>query len=362
MTRTIIFVSHTGEISGAELVMLQLMRLAHEQGFTVTLACPEGPLRDRARASVDFETVTLPTLSLRGEGGLARVLAILEVAKNWRIAGRIIASRAQSASSTVIVNSLFALPVIRLGRVPQRATWLVHDTLSSTKQRIVVRIAKPGIRRAVAVSGPTSLPVLSLGIPTSVSRLGVVVPPEVTEVRSPARRVVGIIGSLTPWKGHLVLMDAIARTVDVQLEIAGLPFPGDEMYAQVLRERAQQSDLAGRVTFLGYVDSLATIKRWDIAISASTSPEAGPLVALEAMSIGVPVVGTDLGGTSELLGDGAGSLVEPSDSVELAAEITRLLEDGSARSELSRIGRRKVEDRYDIQKNLPALLKELIDG
>ncbi len=165
MTRTIIFVSHTGEISGAELVMLQLMRLAHEQGFTVMLACPEGPLRDRARASVDFETVTLPTLSLRGEGGLARVLAILEVAKNWRIAGRIIASRAQSASSTVIVNSLFALPVIRLGRVPQRATWLVHDTLSSTKQRIVVRIAKPGIRRAVAVSGPTSLPVLSLGIP-----------------------------------------------------------------------------------------------------------------------------------------------------------------------------------------------------
>lgn len=68
MTRTIIFVSHTGEISGAELVMLQLMRLAHEQGFTVMLACPEGPLRDRARASVDFETVTLPTLSLRGKG------------------------------------------------------------------------------------------------------------------------------------------------------------------------------------------------------------------------------------------------------------------------------------------------------
>ena len=76
----------------------------------------------------------------------------------------------------------------------------------------------------------------------------------------------------------------------------------------------------------------------------------------------MPFVGTDLGGTSELLGDGAGSLVEPSDSVELAAEITRLLEDWSARSELSRIGRRKVEDRYDIQKNLPALLKELIDG
>lgn len=72
MTRTIIFVSHTGEISGAELVMLQLMRLAHEQGFTVMLACPEGPLRDRARASVDFETVTLPTVAQRRRGSGTR--------------------------------------------------------------------------------------------------------------------------------------------------------------------------------------------------------------------------------------------------------------------------------------------------
>lgn len=362
MTRTIIFVSHTGEVSGAELVMLQLMQLAQEQGSTVVLACPEGPLNERARAAVDFEKITLPTLSLRGEGGLARVLAVLTVVKNWRIAGRIIASRVKTDSAAVIVNSLFALPTIRLGRVPRPATWLVHDTLSNAKQRIVVRVAKSGIRRAVAVSGPTSIPIRSMGIPTSIARLGVVVPDDVAEVRSPARGVVGIIGSLTPWKGHLVLMDAIAQTPGVQLEIAGVPFPGDEIYEQELRERSTRPDLAGRVTFLGYVDSLTTIREWDIAVSASITPEASPLVVLEAMSIGVPVIGTDHGGTSELLSDGAGSLVDASDPTQLAAEIARLLEDENARSELSRIGRRKVEERYDIQTNLPALLKELVDG
>lgn len=361
MTRTIIFVSHTGEISGAELVMLQLMRLAHEQGFTVMLACPEGPLRDRARASVDFETVTLPTVAQRRRGsgtrpGDSRSCKELANCRAHHCVSGSVGQLDRDSQLTVRIAGDQARPRTATCNVACPRHSLEHKT---TNRRTDCKTRDPTSSRRLR----TDIASCSFaGNSTSVSRLGVVVPPEVTEVRSPARRVVGIIGSLTPWKGHLVLMDAIARTVDVQLEIAGLPFPGDEMYAQVLRERAQQPDLAGRVTFLGYVDSLATIKGWDIAISASTSPEAGPLVALEAMSIGVPVVGTDLGGTSELLGDGAGSLVEPSDSVELAAEITRLLEDGSARSELSRIGRRKVEDRYDIQKNLPALLKELIDG
>lgn len=360
MTRTLVFVSHTGEVSGAELVMLSLMNLARVQGFSVVLACPDGPLVERAGARVDYERLPLPTLALSGEGGRARYIALLRVVRNWRIAGRIIAARAQSNDCTVIVNSLFALPTITFGRVPGRATWLVHDTISTTKQRIVVRIAKPGIRRAVAVSGPTSIPVRSLGIPTSVSRLGVVVPPDTVPVQSPARRVVGIIGSLTPWKGHRVLMDAVARTADVRLEIAGVPFPGDEDYALALRERALQPDLAGRVTFLGYVDPLETIGRWDLAVSASVLPEAGPLVALEAMSLGVPVIGTDHGGTREMLGEGAGSLVPVSDPERLSAEITRLLDDDTARTELSHAGRRKVSESYDIEKNLPALLEELL--
>ncbi|MFE4502755.1 glycosyltransferase family 4 protein [Rhodococcus sp. NPDC056743] len=358
MTRTLIFVSHTGEVSGAELVMIQVMTLARERGSRVILACPNGPLRERVTDIC--EVVELPALGLRGESGVSRILGIATVAKNWRIAGRVIAARASAENAKVIVNSLFALPAIRLGRARGGATWLIHDTLSSAKQNIVVRIARPSIRRAVAVSGPTAIPVRALGIPTSVARLGVAVPSDAAKIQSPARRIVGIIGSITPWKGHTVLLEAIARIPDVHLEIGGVPFPGDEQYAEALRTRAEESDLLGRVKFLGYVDSLATLRNWDLAISASTSPEASPLVVLEAMSVGVAVIGTDHGGTRELLAGGAGSLIPVDDPSRLASEITRLLDDEKARSAFARAGREKVVDRYDIQKNLPALLEELI--
>jgi glycosyltransferase involved in cell wall biosynthesis len=358
MTRTLIFVSHTGEVSGAELVMIQVMTLARDRGSTVILACPNGPLRERVTGIC--EVVELPALGLRGEGGVRRILGIATVAKNWRIAGRVVAARALAENAKVIVNSLFALPAIRLGRVRGGATWLIHDTLSNTKQNIVVRIARPSIRRAVAVSGPTAIPVRALGIPTSVARLGVAVPAEAAKIQSPAGRIVGIIGSITPWKGHTVLLDAVARTPDVHLEIGGVPFPGDEPYAEALQQRSNEPDLLGRVKFLGYVDSLSTLRNWDLAISASTSPEASPLVVLEAMSVGIAVIGTDHGGTSELLAGGAGSLVPVDDPTRLAAEITRLLGDDNARSAFARAGREKVVDRYDIQKNLPALLEELV--
>ncbi|NMM83565.1 hypothetical protein B2J88_04195 [Rhodococcus sp. SRB_17] len=358
MIRTLIFVSHTGEVSGAELVMIQAMQLAKESGATVILVCPDGPLTQRVTDIC--EVLPIPSLALKGEGGINRILAIATVVKNWRIAGRMIASRTRSENAKVIVNSLFALPAIRFGRVDGGATWLIHDTLSNTKQRTVVRIAKPSIRRAVSVSGPTAIPVRALGIPTTIARLGVAVPDEIAVVQSPAPGVVGIIGSITPWKGHTVLLEAIARTPDVLLEIAGVPFPGDEPYAEVLKQRSEEPDLRGRVRFLGYVDSLSTVRNWDLAISASTSPEASPLVVLEAMSLGVPVIGTDHGGTSELLADGAGSLIAVDDPAQLAAEIARLLNDECARSTFARAGRKRVVERYDIRKNLPALLEELV--
>ena len=66
-------------------------------------------------------------------------------------------------------------------------------------------------------------------------------------------------------------------------------------------------------------------------MSASIDPEAGPLTALEAMSVGVPFVATDHGGVTEVLGE-AGLLVPPGDADALAAAITRLLDDAALRA------------------------------
>jgi glycosyltransferase involved in cell wall biosynthesis len=98
-------------------------------------------------------------------------------------------------------------------------------------------------------------------------------------------------------------------------------------------------------------------------VSASIDPEAGPLTALEAMSVGVPFVATDHGGVTEVLGD-AGLLVPPGDADALAAAITRLIDDEQLRQRCHRAGPSAIVARHltaaDQRAALLAILDELV--
>jgi glycosyltransferase involved in cell wall biosynthesis len=76
-------------------------------------------------------------------------------------------------------------------------------------------------------------------------------------------------------------------------------------------------------------------------VSASVDPEAGPLTAIEAMSVGVPVVASEHGGVVEVL-DGGGLLVPPRDVDALAHAIDRLVNNPMLRRQCGQAGRRAV--------------------
>jgi glycosyltransferase involved in cell wall biosynthesis len=114
------------------------------------------------------------------------------------------------------------------------------------------------------------------------------------------------------------------------------------------------------VRFLGHVDPESALRRWDVLVSASVSPEAGPLSVLEAMSYGVPVVGTDHGGTTEFLRDGAGLLVAPDDAAAMAAAIDTLLRDDRLRRNVIAAAMRRITNRHDLTMTLPSMLRNLL--
>jgi len=170
---------------------------------------------------------------------------------------------------------------------------------------------------------------------------------------------------LTEWKGLHVLLEAMTRVKqsDAVLELMGVAHPKDGAYAAALEQRAAEPDLAGRVRFLGFVaDPLARVRDWSVAVSASIDPEAGPLTALEAMSVGVPFVATDHGGVTELLGD-AGLLVPPGDVDALADAISRLLDDPELRARCRAAGPPTIVARHltvaDQRAAILAILDEL---
>jgi len=125
-------------------------------------------------------------------------------------------------------------------------------------------------------------------------------------------------------------------------------FVGDGPMEDELRERVARLGIADNVEFLGHRDDIPELLATGaMAVRASLS-EGLPLVALEAMAAGLPVIATDVGGTREVVDDGVtGYLLQPNDVQGLTRSICALAADANVRSEMGRRGREFVEQGYD---------------
>jgi glycosyltransferase involved in cell wall biosynthesis len=142
---------------------------------------------------------------------------------------------------------------------------------------------------------------------------------------SPAARVIGTVGRLSPQKGHRYLLSAFAQVL-AQVPSAVLLVIGDGPLRSELAEEARQLEIAERVHFLGQrgdvPDLLACM---DVYVQSSLF-EGMPNAVMEAMAAGKPVIATAIDGTKELISDGeTGWLVEPSDAKAMAEGIVTVL-------------------------------------
>jgi glycosyltransferase involved in cell wall biosynthesis len=115
------------------------------------------------------------------------------------------------------------------------------------------------------------------------------------------------------------------------------------------KQYVQKIGLHNNVLFLGYVSRTKLIETYQNAtVQVIPSHYEGlPTVLLEAMSCGVPVVATDIGGNKEVIKSGVNGLLVPSKSPEeLSKAITRLLNDASLRENIGRAARNTIETHY----------------
>jgi glycosyltransferase involved in cell wall biosynthesis len=350
-------VAHTSLVSGAEIALQRVVDAARLQGWKVMVAVPPGAFSDRLSSS-GTPVVRLPELKLPAG---PRPLAMCRlIARTARAAG--IVRRHADGADVVLVNGLLGLPAVRAARLVTPVVWIVHDVHRTRQSTALLRWVAGAVDRAVGVSEAAAGPVRAAGIQTTVVHNGTTWPVEPAPPDVAGPPVVGCIGVLTPWKGHRVLLQAMRRLPGVQLEVVGAAFPKDAAYAAGLRALAQEPDLAGRVRFLGQVaDPLLHLRQWAVLVSPSTDPETGPLVMLEAMSVGVPVVATAHGGPVELLGE-AGLLVTPGDAEALAGAVDELLRDPERRRRMGATGRRMVAERFQVEHRMTEMLAVVQDA
>lgn len=352
----VVAVNHTALVSGAEAVMLRTLEAARHRGWTAVVACPDGQLADQV-AEAGMGRIRLPNLML--PAGPRRLALGVLAARHAEAARRL--RREAAGADLVIANGIRVLPTLRLARLRAPVAWMAHSMVDRPRWQRLVRTCAPAVDLAVAVSHAVAGTIDAPGLRVEVVHNGTPWPVAPAEPGRPEPPVVGCAAVLTSWKGQHVLLEAVAELgrPDVTVELLGAFFPKDRDYVLRLRERAARPDLAGRVGFVGHVqDPLSHVRRWSVAVVASTDPEAGPLALLEAMSVGIPVVATNHGGVPEAIGE-AGVLVAPDDPSAMADAIRRLLDDADLHRRCSAAGPARIESVFALDRQLEAGLDVL---
>lgn len=156
------------------------------------------------------------------------------------------------------------------------------------------------------------------------------------------------VGLLTPRKGVLDLLAASAilqeRGVDHEMWlVGGTPDEGPAAEAEVRAGLTGTERLLGRRPPEQMPEMYAQV---DLFCLPSWY-EAMPLVVLEAMAAGLPVVASDVGDVGRAVADGeTGIVVPPRDPVALADGLQPLLEDGALRQRMGTSGRRRVAEHF----------------
>jgi glycosyltransferase involved in cell wall biosynthesis len=170
----------------------------------------------------------------------------------------------------------------------------------------------------------------------------------------PGMKVVSLPGRITRIKGHLLLLDALARLsrTDFLVAFIGPDTPGSS-YSRELHEQVEASPLKDRVRFTGPChDMPAAVALSDLVAVPSIGPEAFGRVSVEAQAMGKPVAVTDVGGLGETLMVGAtGWLVQPDDPAGLAEAVDLALSmPAEARLRLAERARSWVLDHFTAER------------
>jgi len=168
--------------------------------------------------------------------------------------------------------------------------------------------------------------------------------------------VIGVVGRLSPVKGHVYFLKALALVrrafPEVRALIVGGASPGKDNYRDELAVWCRRLGLTQAVTFCGNrKDIPEVLAELDGLVMPSVVEESFGRVIIEAQAVGVPVVASRIGGISEVVADGEdGLLVDPRDHEGLAQAMLKILQDGPLAARLVQKGRRKVEERYGLER------------
>jgi len=171
-------------------------------------------------------------------------------------------------------------------------------------------------------------------------------------------KYVGFIGRLIKEKGIIEFLEAadaiLKKRSDICFIIAGFG-PLEGFVENFINDRKLQD----KIRFMGFIkDTRSIYQKIDIFVLPTYYPEGLPRTILEAMSMEVPVVATDIRGCRQLVEDGVtGFLIPAKNAKKIEDAVLKLSDDKELRVKMGQLGRKKVEREYNIIKIIDEQIK-----
>lgn len=181
---------------------------------------------------------------------------------------------------------------------------------------------------------------------------GIVIP-ENKIAETPAGKEMVMISRFVPAKDHRTVIDALALTADKEITVT---FAGSGELLEAMRGYAKEKGVADRCRFPGNVNDIQTLIDRCLAGIQSSNWEGFGLTALEFMSRGKPMTGSDVEGLRDIIGD-AGLIFPKGDARALADILDNLASSPDLCNDLARKGLRRASE-FDI-KRTAAKMKEI---
>ncbi|MBI5740615.1 MAG: glycosyltransferase [Nitrospirae bacterium] len=364
----ILYLFVTLPVGGAEEHLLTILRNLNPEEYRPTVLC----IRDKGEIGREIEGMGIDVISLNRDSKAADVRIIKDILKVMR------KQNISLVHTHLYHANMYGRTAAFLAEVPVVSTEHNAYPKYKFKRRIVNWLLAKRTGKIVAVSDavknhivardwitPTKVEVIHNAV--DISRFDSVTR-ETSRQKlciAPESLVIGTVGRLIEQKGHIYLIEALHAVREAVPQIK-LVLAGSGTLETSLKNEVSAKGLDEHVMFLGQRRDIPDIlKAMDIFVLPSLW-EGLPMVLLEAMASGLPIVATSVSGVTEIVRDEINGIIVPArNKTALAGAIIGLSADSVKRKAFGRSGRKMVEDRFSsvrMAARLDSVYKSLIQN
>jgi glycosyltransferase involved in cell wall biosynthesis len=350
----VLHIIDSGGLYGAEMMLLNLVSEQVEQGMEPIIASIGNPHQDEK--PLEREAVRrglrIEPFRMRSGPNLFGALRVMRFAREEQV--DLLHAHGYKA------NILFGLLLKGARRIPMVSTvhgwtstsgvsrmrfyeWLDAKSLQQIDRVVLVNSAMIGHARLLKTR--RSFQVVNNGLASKIEHDLSALNEDIAEFFRKGFTLCAI-GRLSTEKGFDILLDALKEAATDWPKLRLVIF-GEGRLRPALERQVKELGLQKQVMLPGYLPNASRYLPLCKAFVLSSLSEGLPIVILEAMQAGVPIVATRVGGVPEVLADGAaGFLVEAGSRPALVSAIRQLREDGIDRKRQTATAARRVREHY----------------